>query len=67
MSGHLFLRKEAFVPCESHPAACNFGLLYVEPPPHPSVIRTGGRAFMVMGKVSKEEQCRHAVFYQLLV
>jgi hypothetical protein len=32
MSGHLFLGKEAFVPCESHPAACDFGLLYVESP-----------------------------------
>ena len=32
MSGHLFLRKEVFVPCESLPAACDFGLLYVESP-----------------------------------
>ena len=32
MSGQLFLRKEAFVPCESHPAACDFGPLYAESP-----------------------------------
>ena len=57
MSGQIFLSKEAFLPCESHPAACDFGLLYAVN--LLSVIRTGGRAFMVMGKVSKKERCRH--------
>jgi hypothetical protein len=28
-----------------------------------SEIRTGGRAFMVVGKVSKKEHCRHAVCF----
>jgi hypothetical protein len=32
VSGQLFLSKEAFVFCESHPAACDLGLLYAESP-----------------------------------
>ena len=61
MSGHLNLMKAAFVPCESQPAAFDFGLFYVDSP-FVNVDRWA-LSFMVMGKVSKKERCRRAVFF----
>jgi hypothetical protein len=51
MRGQLYLRKEAFVPCESHPADYDFALKYVK---SLSVKRTGGRLFDVDGRIAQE-------------